>query len=257
MTSGSTVNTLKRGGKKRKSTAKVSQKVTQKVVVQIGRLPPRQPNYRAVRAPPSTPSYASIQPVRISPPEFRLMEPPRVLESSAYAAAASVLKDQGKEPLKTGSMRTCKDIAQPWTNVVNPNDIVQWAGSTRLTPTMNYNDPANSRIISGDIPPTLSQEAGGTGPRQESSTSDAIKPENKTTHLYSSGQYESSMGMAPVSTQAAFTPPPKPKKPEPSEYVEAPGSRVHPRVVMEEEKSAAAFGSGYDSTSKRARGGVF
>lgn len=254
MSSGSTVNTLKRGGKKRKSSAKASQKVTQKVVVQVG-LPPRQPNYRNVRAPPTMPSRASLQPLRISPPEFRLMEPPRVLDSAAYAAAASVLRGQGTDALRPGTVRTCKDIAQPWTNVVNPNDIAQWSGSTRLTPTMNYNDPANSRIISGNIPPTLSQFAGGTGPLQESSTSSALKPENKTVHLYSSGQYESSMGMAPVSAQAAFSPQ-KPlskpvfqpgsglKKPEPSGI--APGGRLHPRVEFEEEAKAAL-----------ARGGVF
>lgn len=252
MSAGSTVNTLKRGGKKRKSSAKVSQKVSQKVTVNVS-LPPRQPNYRVVRQPvrPSS-SFVPNQPVRISPPEFRLMAPPNVLQSSQYAQMAAVLADQGTQAIKAGTMRTCKDIAQPWYQTNNPNDVAPYSGSKRLMPTMDYNAPVNSRLVSGDIPPTLSQYQGGLGPLQESSTSAALKPESVTRNLYSSEKYESSMGMAPMSASSAFSPAPKPlskplsyqpgsgKKPEPSGYAAPPGSRINPRIVMEEEKAAEA-----------------
>jgi hypothetical protein len=253
---------------------------SQKVTVNVS-LPPRQTNYRVVRQPvrPSS-SFVPNQPVRISPPEFRLMAPPNVLQSSQYAQAAAVLADQGTQAIKAGTMRTCKDIAQPWFQPNNPNDIAPYSGSKRLTPTMDYNAPVNSRLVSGDIPPTLSQFQGGLGPLQEGSTTAVLKPESVTRHLYSSEKYESSMGMAPVSAQAAFSQAPagylssdslkkslergervasslepnpakdvlspkkmlRPMKPEPSGYAGAPGAPIHPRVVFEEEKAYAYGG---------------
>ena len=200
----STVDTLKKGGRRRRQKPTMAQ--SQKVTVNVS-LPPRQTNYRVVRQPvrPSS-SFVPNQPVRISPPEFRLMAPPNVLQSSQYAQAAAVLADQGTQAIKAGTMRTRKDIALPWLQPNNPNDVAPYSGSKRHTPTMDYNAPVNSHLVSGDIPPTLSQFQGGLGPLQEGSTTAALKPESVTRHLYSSEKYESSMGMAPVSAQAAFSP---------------------------------------------------
>lgn len=203
MTSGSTVDTLKRGGRKRKISGKMVQ--TQKVSVRVS-LPP-QPNYRNVRqAPPRPSSFVPNQPVRISPPEFRLVTPPPVFHPMNYAQPVPVLEDQGKSEMRTGSTPVRPDIAQVQMTAVNPNDIRPKAAMSRLVRTFDRNDPKNFNIVTGNIPPTLSQFQGGLGPLQESSTTSAIQPENKTTHLYSSAQYESSMGMDPVSAEAAFEP---------------------------------------------------
>jgi len=212
MTVGSTVSLLKKGGRKTKAT--MSQKVTQRVTINIGdkskRLPPKQPNYRVVRQ--TIPMYHSVftphQPERISPPQFRLIQQPNVLNPENYGKEPAVLKDAGDNALRTGSYTDphhktipleSTDRQQPWVVPTNPSDIAQYKGSSRLQNTLNYNDPMNSRIISGDIPAVASQYVGGNnGLLQEGQTTKAIQPINPTVSFRKEKTYYPSQGQMPL-----------------------------------------------------------
>jgi hypothetical protein len=219
-TEGSTLNLLKRGGKAKKNKGNIAKgkNVQQTIVnVNVGKSAskqklPSQPNYRIVKQEPLVPSlFGPSVPSRLIPPQFQLAEGAGL----KYANQPIVSRDVGNNAIQNGSNAYTAGAPNAANQgqynslpAFNQLDDMYRQGyvSQRLIPTMDMNAPRNSAIVSGNIPPVKSDPVlGTTGPRSESETTKAMKPETRTVHLHNVAAIASArnMGQNPVNAMAA------------------------------------------------------
>lgn len=210
---GTTVNLLKRGGQ--------SQRVTQSIRIGNGlcdcqkvcKCKKRKTKRKAKKNVLPSPFFPN-QPVRLIPPQFKLSEGVGL----RYANQPAVTRNEGNNPIQVGS--NAYTAGAP--NAANQNqyntlpalnqldDMYRLGGTSqkRLIPTMDRNTPMNSALVSGNIPPIKSDpDLGSTGPRSESQTTKALKPESRTAHLHNVAAIATArnMGQYPLNAMEAAT----------------------------------------------------
>ena len=263
-TEGSTLNRLKRGGKAKKNKGNIAKgKNVQQTIVNVNvgksaskRKLPSQPNYRVVRQEALVPSvFGGNTQMRLIPPQFQLAEGAGL----KYANQPIVSRDVGNNAIQNGSNAYTAGApnaanqgqygALPALDQLNDMYSQGFVSSQRLIPTMDMNAPRNSAIVSGNIPPIKSDPVlGTTGPRSESETAKAMKPESRTVHLHNVAAIASArnMGQNPVNAMAA---------------AEAAGSGLHSAVaslartsrILQEGLDAAEAEDKYDSGKRETR----
>jgi len=166
LTSGSTVSTLKKGGKpevvqKTHVHVHVGDKITKKLRRKAvgkskgGRLPPPPPNFRVIPSglPPSS-TFTPNQPKLANPAQMGLAFPPNVLMNKSYGAEPIVDMNQGHNPIQSGANPYAREGPNaanqnaPLENIIkqlqemyNPHSI-----NKRLVPTMDHVAPRNSGL---------------------------------------------------------------------------------------------------------------
>lgn len=209
---GTTVNLLKRGGQ--------TQKVTQSIRIGNGlcdcqkvcTCKKKKTKRRKAKKNVPLSTFFPNQPVRLIPPQFKLAEGVGL----RYANQPAVTRNEGNNPIQNGSNAYTAGApnaanqgqynALPALNQLDDMYRLGGTSQSRLIPTMDRNTPRNAALVSGNIPPIKSDPAlGSTGPRSESQTTKALKPESRTSHLHNVAAIATArnMGQNPVNAMAA------------------------------------------------------
>jgi len=199
ITLGSTVDRLKRGGKKSKEMVQQT-----KINIHIGdkgkksskkskKLPPAAPSYRVIsnHAPMPGSIFYPNQPKLISPGKMQFENAPRVLTGNPYGGNVSPFPDhQGNNPIRNGSdaytagapnaANQNQAASAPAMHQVSDQYGMPATKIVRFQPTMDRNAPRNMNILAGNIPEIAS--ATGTWSKQE--TTGKEKPIMPTSHLH-------------------------------------------------------------------------
>ena len=210
LSEGSTVNLLKRGGQ--------TQRVTQSIRIGNGlcdcqrtcTCKKAKPKRRKAKKTVQMSTFFPNQPVRLIPPQFKLSEGVGL----RYANQPAVTRNEGNNPIHIGSNAytagapNSANFGQYNLPAFNQlEDMYRVGGSqSRLIQTMDMNTPMNSALVSGNIPPIKSDpDLGSTGPRSESQTTKALKPESRTSHFHDVAAIATArnMGQNPVNAMAA------------------------------------------------------